>query len=102
VYEHAHESPALMTVPLILLAICSVAVAWGWPVWDAEASLLEANIHHAEHPAVVADFGRAPQVETAGAVAIAVIDQKERYWAGTYHHVAGDLALGVVALGILF
>ena len=29
VYEHAHESPWLMTVPLILLAILSVCVAWG-------------------------------------------------------------------------
>ncbi len=33
VYEHAHESPALMTVPLIALAVMSVCVAWGWPVW---------------------------------------------------------------------
>ena len=38
VYEHAHESPWLMTVPLVLLAVCSIGVAWGWPVYDAEAS----------------------------------------------------------------
>ena len=32
VHEHAHESPWLMTVPLVLLAVCSMCVAWGWPV----------------------------------------------------------------------
>ena len=59
VYEHAHESPWLMTVPLIVLAVCSVCVAWGWPIWDAEASWLEAQLHHAQHDAVLADFGDA-------------------------------------------
>lgn len=39
-HSHPHESPPVMTLPLIVLAICSVGVAWGWPVWDAEASLL--------------------------------------------------------------
>ena len=57
VYEHAHESPWLMTVPLIVLAVCSVCVAWGWPICDAEASWLEHNVHHAQHHAVLADFG---------------------------------------------
>ena len=31
VYEHAHESPWMMTMPLIVLAVFSVCVAWGWP-----------------------------------------------------------------------
>lgn len=39
-HSHPHESPLVMTLPLIVLAICSLGVAWGWPVWDAEASLL--------------------------------------------------------------
>src|SRR5437763_747511 len=34
VYDNAHESPRTMTVPLILLAVCSAGIAWGWPVWD--------------------------------------------------------------------
>ncbi|HEV3119032.1 MAG TPA: NADH-quinone oxidoreductase subunit L, partial [Gemmataceae bacterium] len=34
VHEHAHESPRWMTVPLIVLAVCSVAIAWGVPVWS--------------------------------------------------------------------
>ena len=58
VYEHAHESPRLMTIPLIILAVMSVCVAWGWPVWDATASQLEQTIHHAQPNAVLADFGR--------------------------------------------
>src|ERR1043165_8248923 len=28
VHESAHESPALMTGPLIILAVCSIVVAW--------------------------------------------------------------------------
>src|SRR5262249_41269906 len=57
VYDHAHESPWVMTVPLIGLAFCSVVVAWGWPVWDPEASALEHQLHHAKPSSVIADFG---------------------------------------------
>lgn len=39
-HSHPHESPRVMTLPLIVLAVCSVGVGWGWPVWDAEASIL--------------------------------------------------------------
>jgi NADH-quinone oxidoreductase subunit L len=38
--EHAHESPWVMTLPLIVLAVPSIFVAWGWPVWDPHASYL--------------------------------------------------------------
>ena len=34
VYDHAHESPAVMLFPLVVLAIFSLGIAWGWPVWD--------------------------------------------------------------------
>jgi NADH-quinone oxidoreductase subunit L len=47
-HSHPHESPPVMTLPLIVLAICSVGVAWGWPVWDAEASLLAKTLHAGE------------------------------------------------------
>ena len=51
---HAHESPAVMTLPLAVLAVFSVGVAWGWPVWDAGASrlgrLLEVAAPAAEPP----------------------------------------------------
>ncbi len=28
-YDHAHESPPIMYVPLVILAVCAVTVAWG-------------------------------------------------------------------------
>jgi NADH-quinone oxidoreductase subunit L len=37
---HAHESPWVMTLPLAVLAVLSVCVAWGWPLWDPHASYL--------------------------------------------------------------
>ena len=47
-YERAHESPPTMTIPLALLAACSLGIAWGWPIWDADASELESLLRHAE------------------------------------------------------
>jgi NADH-quinone oxidoreductase subunit L len=38
--DHAQESPLVMTFPLLILAVCSVGVAWGWPLWNADASWL--------------------------------------------------------------
>lgn len=38
--EHAHESPWVMTLPLVVLAVPSVCVAWGWPLWDPHHSYL--------------------------------------------------------------
>jgi NADH-quinone oxidoreductase subunit L len=66
VYEHAHESPWLMTAPLIILAVLSVGVAWPLvpeqgsfipPLYDAHASSLEHTIHHAQPKSVEVDFG---------------------------------------------
>ncbi|MBY0523344.1 MAG: NADH-quinone oxidoreductase subunit L [Gemmataceae bacterium] len=99
VHEHAHESPRLMTIPLILLAICSVGVAWGWPVWDAEASALEAHVHHAQHHAVVADFG-AMLNDTA--LPAGKNEDTERYWSQKLHGSAGMLALLAAGLGFVF
>jgi NADH-quinone oxidoreductase subunit L len=101
VYEHAHESPWVMTVPLIVLAVCSVGVAWGWPIWDAEKSWLGHNVHHAQHHAVLADFGHVEAEEEYWAVAKAD-EQNERLYAHQSHQTAGLLALGLVAIGIVF
>src|SRR5437660_12650847 len=57
VYEHAHESPWPMTVPLIVLAVCSVVVGWGWPIWDAQKRHAHKLLTLAEPVAVKADFG---------------------------------------------
>jgi len=56
---HAHESPWLMTLPLIILAVCSVGIAWGWPIWDIEASYLAGLLHQAEPVAVQIEFKEA-------------------------------------------
>jgi NADH-quinone oxidoreductase subunit L len=103
VYEHAHESPWVMTVPLIALAFFSVVVAWGWPIYNAEASLLQHHIYRSQHPSVGADFGTleedviqpASVSDVTGTLAI-------RHYAHEYHGLAGALALLIVALGIVF
>jgi NADH-quinone oxidoreductase subunit L len=107
VYEHARESPPLMTVPLVVLAVFSVCVAWGWPVWDATASELERHIHHAQPKAVLADFGHVldpegPHGETWPEVAAKEEKLSERHHAHELHTPAGMLALAMVALGIVF
>jgi NADH-quinone oxidoreductase subunit L len=84
VHEHARESPPLMTVPLMLLAIASVVVAWGYDPTDAEGSLLEQHIHHAQHVSV--------NVEMPG----------ESKAAKEMHNLVGALALGVVLVSIAF
>ena len=48
VYEHAHESPWLMTVPLIVLALFSVCVAWGRQPWNPEESFLAEQINESQ------------------------------------------------------
>ena len=48
VADHAHESPWVMTGPLILLAVLSVGVAWGWPVWEPHASHLAHLLEEAQ------------------------------------------------------
>jgi NADH-quinone oxidoreductase subunit L len=63
VHEHAHESPWLMTAPLIALAVFSLAVAWGWPPWDVDASWLEQQLHHGQPESVMAEFGTAAEVD---------------------------------------
>ena len=81
VYEHGHESPWVMTGPLVVLAAFSVAAGWGWPVWDAEASKLAHVLQAGEQPARV-DFTHAREL------------------AEQNHLIAGGLALLAAALGI--
>ncbi len=75
VHEHAHESPSVMTVPLVILALFSVGIAWGWPVWDAEASYLGHVLHKVEPISVSIGFAAEKQQEhhvhlIAGAIAL--------------------------------
>jgi NADH-quinone oxidoreductase subunit L len=100
VHEHAHESPWSMTVPLIILAVFSIGVAWGWPALGG----LEQHIHHAQPLAVQADFGSLePGSSEAelwpGGVRI---DSAVRRNAHAWHEVAGWSATGLVFLAIIF
>jgi NADH-quinone oxidoreductase subunit L len=106
VHEHAHESPWLMTAPLVILAFFSIVVAWGWPVWDAEASLMEHHIHHAQPLSIQADYATLT-AEPYGEVwegAPQTIRQEDsvRYQAATHHHQVGLIATGLVLLSIVF
>ena len=108
VYDHAHESPRVMTTPLIILAVCSVAVAWGWPVWNAEASWLEGHLHHqildTRYLAVVSDFGNIDE-EIAHSQNIPTKQQASPTvfaYAREAHFQVGLLALAIVAVAITF
>jgi NADH-quinone oxidoreductase subunit L len=88
VFEHAHEAPKLMTVPLILLAILSLCVAWGWPLWDAESSYLGKILHASQPASVEADFGR--------------VNGLLEDPSGWVSPVAGLIALAAAAVGVVF
>ncbi len=110
VNEHAHETPWMLTVPLVVLAFFSVTVAWGWPLWNPEASWLEAQLHHAMPRSVEADFGPAhvagaqhpgKEIE-AGADLHGAAPATVMATAHAVHALAGYLALATVALGLVF
>jgi NADH-quinone oxidoreductase subunit L len=103
VHAHAHESPRTMTVPLIILAVCSVVVAWGWPVWDAEASALEHTMHHAQPHELLADFG-GPLNELGESWdgPNLHVENNERRVALRNHTLIGLIATGLVAVAVIF
>ena len=80
VHNHAHESPFTMTLPLIVLAVCSIGIAWGWPLWNAEASILGHKLQEGE-PTVTRAFAHSREL------------------AEEHHLVAGGLALVAAVLG---
>lgn len=130
VYEHAHETPWTMTLPLVVLAFFSVTVAWGWPLWNAEASALEHTIAHSQPRSVIADLGGPHEHHHAGGhaahedhaagkdhkhtqpvAAPTADDHAEDHGVNPasvlgrthqVHHLAGDLALLLVAIGLSF
>ncbi len=82
VHEHAHESPWVMTIPLVFLAVFSLGVAWGWPVWDVDASYLGHLLHAGEPAAVEIGF------------------RNSLHKGHEHHMLAGLLALGAAVLGV--
>lgn len=55
-HDKAHEPPLVMTGPLMVLAVFSICIAWGWPLWDANASYLGRVLHEAEPASVHVQF----------------------------------------------
>jgi NADH-quinone oxidoreductase subunit L len=122
VHQHASETPYVMTVPLIILAVCSIAVGWPgmqfgkksadahhaategheeesgfrWPLLDASQSSLEGHIHHAQHPGVNAEFGDPHAAVTDEAL------KREAHFTHELHNAAGGLALLSAGLGFIF
>jgi NADH-quinone oxidoreductase subunit L len=95
VYEHAHEPPYLMTIPLIILAFFSVTIAWGWPVYDAEASWIEHQHHHAMPHSVMADFGWTELDSWRGGPPVREQSDNVSYQVHVYHPIIGLVVLGV-------
>jgi NADH-quinone oxidoreductase subunit L len=81
VYDHAGEAPAVMTVPLVVLSAFAVGIAWGWPVWDADASYLGKLLRAGEPAATAVRFADAASP------------------AHEYHLLAGGLALLAAGTG---
>ena len=91
VHDHAHESPRLMTTPLIVLAVMSVVVGWGiWP-WQADNSFIGGH------------SGLLQMSEPLAAMkALHVTGQAERDLAHGNHGLAEILAYFAGGIGILF
>jgi NADH-quinone oxidoreductase subunit L len=91
VHEHAREAPALMTMPLVVLAIMSIVVAWGIPPYEAEASLLGGH------------SGLLQMSEPTEALrALHLTDGRLGPLVAETHWLAEFLAFGTGLLGILF
>jgi NADH-quinone oxidoreductase subunit L len=91
VHEHARESPRSMTVPLIVLAACSILVAWGAPPWQAEESFLGG------HAGILEMSEPTTQLRELGLAQPAVYEAAHQW-----HDFTGMLALAVGAVGIVF
>jgi NADH-quinone oxidoreductase subunit L len=106
VYEHAHESPWIMTTPLIALAVLSICVAWGWPLWDASSSELEHVLSQSRPASVEADFGPIDHHEAGHHVHPEPGAEPPKMTANEYthenHNLAGYLAIIMVILGCAF
>jgi NADH-quinone oxidoreductase subunit L len=83
-FEHAHESPWVMTIPLIVLAIFSVGVGWGEKFWKPDGSLIGETLQRYQPDVVHLTF--AHTIHTAH----------------EQHLLAGALALAAAILGAGF
>jgi NADH-quinone oxidoreductase subunit L len=80
-----------MTVPLIVLAVCSIGVAWGLPPWQAEESILGGHTGILQMSEPTATLSR-----------MNLLAKMEHLYATEYHGRAELLAMSCGALGVLF
>ncbi|MFQ6042493.1 MAG: NADH-quinone oxidoreductase subunit L [Candidatus Poribacteria bacterium] len=111
-YHHAHESPANMTIPLIVLAIFSFAIVN--PLWfnedfinSSKLDMTTTTTGHANLPANApialatnpGDIGYSASAESGGAT---VLYAAEGEHDGNAHLIAMILSIVMAGLGILF
>jgi NADH-quinone oxidoreductase subunit L len=81
-HDHARESPWIMLVPLIILALFSFGVGWGPEFWTADGSTLGHLLDYSKPDTVGLYFKTATHA------------------AHEHHELAGALALGAALLGV--
>jgi proton-translocating NADH-quinone oxidoreductase chain L len=91
VAEHAHESPRVMTVPLVVLAVFAVIAGWGLPSGFGVAGLLEQS-----RPA-----GTAVAVSTDAILGAISLPAEHDSHAGDIHVIATLTAFLTAAAGVL-
>jgi len=91
VAEHAHESPRVMTMPLVVLAVFAVIAGWGLPSGFGVAGLLEQS-----RPA-----GTAVAVSTDAILGAISVPAEHDSHAGDIHVTATLTAFGTAAAGVL-
>lgn len=97
-----------MTVPLTILALCSIVVAWGVNPWNVQGSALEHFIHHAQPDSVTVDrslnLNRATEqidTHTNRFLEPSWLQPLSQRTGMGPHDVAGYLALLSAGLGVL-
>ena len=91
VFEHAHESPRVMTAPLVALAIFAVAAGWALPGGLGVESLLEQA-----RPA-----GTAETITTAGILGSITLPAEHESHSGAIHVTATLTAFLTALSGVL-
>jgi NADH-quinone oxidoreductase subunit L len=90
IYDHAHESPPVMYVPLVVLAVFAVVVAW--PIFGL-TGLLEQARSPGTLPDATGVLAWSPTIPNEH-----LPHTEEHHW---IHTTAGLVAFGTAALGVL-
>jgi len=99
-YQEAQESPWPVLLPLGVLAVMSVGVAWSQTPWDVHQSFLRDTLAQAQPLAVAADFGTGHAV-LFPEVAAKPAERSETAWGEQWSDAAGLLAFLALLVGFL-